>query len=202
MLMYIVIMTLVGGFIGWTTNVIAVKLLFRPLKPIKLPFTSYSIQGLIPKRQAEIAKSIGETVESELITVEEIIDKMIEEEDKTAIIEAAKKRILELAENNMPSMVPSMFKGMIIKYVEEAIDQNAESIMNELSEKIVHQATEKVHIAEMVEEKIMTLDLIKLEEIILSISKNELKHIEWLGGILGLLIGLVQSLVLAMMQLN
>lgn len=202
MLLYIVIMTLVGGFIGWTTNVIAVKLLFRPLKPIKLPFVSYSLQGLIPKRQAEIARSIGETVESELITVEEIIDKMIEEEDKTAIIEAAKKRILELAENNMPSMVPSMFKGMIIKYVEEAIDQNAESIMNELSEKIVHQATEKVHIAEMVEEKIMTLDLIKLEEIILSISKNELKHIEWLGGILGLLIGLVQSLVLAIMQLN
>lgn len=200
MLGYILFMTAIGGFIGWTTNVIAVKLLFRPLKPVKFPFVSYTLQGLIPKRQAEIARSIGEVVESELISVEDIIDKMIESEDKSELVAAAKKRILELAETNMPAMVPSMFRGMIMKYVEDAIDQNADQIMNELSEKLIHKATEKVDIAQMVEEKIIEFDLIKLEEIILSISKNELKHIEWLGGILGILIGLVQALVVVSMK--
>ena len=120
---------------------------------------------------------------------------MIEDMDKTALKEMAKAKILDLAENNMPPMVPAIFKGAIMKYVADAIDQNADQVMNELSEKILHQATEKIQIAEMVAEKIAAFDLIQLEEIIFSISKTELKHIEILGGVLGVIIGFVQGLI-------
>jgi uncharacterized membrane protein YheB (UPF0754 family) len=195
----IIIMTVVGGLIGYTTNVVAVKMLFRPLKAFRVPIIGWEIQGLIPKRQSEIAKSIGQTVQEELISVEEIIDKLVEDMDKTAMIEMAKARILTLAEQNMPPMVPSMFKGPILKYVADAVDQNAESVMNELSEKIVHQATEKIQIAEMVAEKIEAFDVMRLEEIIFAISKQELKHIEVLGGVLGVLIGLIQGIVVTLL---
>lgn len=191
----LVLMTVTGGLIGYITNVLAVKMLFRPLKPFRIPIIGWTIQGLIPKRQADIAISIGKTVEEELISVEEIMDKMIEDMDKTALKEMAKAKILDLAENNMPPMVPAIFKGAIMKYVADAIDQNADQVMNELSEKILHQATEKIQIADMVAEKIADFDLIQLEEIIFSISKQELKHIEVLGGVLGVIIGLVQGLI-------
>lgn len=191
----LVLMTVTGGLIGYITNVLAVKMLFRPLKPFRIPLIGWNVQGLIPKRQADIAISIGKTVEEELISVEEIMDKMIEDMDKTALKEMAKAKILDLAENNMPPMVPAIFKGAIMKYVADAIDQNADQVMNELSEKILHQATEKIQIAEMVSEKIAAFDLIQLEEIIFSISKQELKHIEILGGVLGVLIGFVQGLI-------
>lgn len=191
----VLLMTATGGLIGYITNVLAVKMLFRPLKPFRIPLIGWNIQGLIPKRQADIAISIGKTVEEELISVEEIMDKMIEDMDKTALKELAKAKILDLAENNMPPMVPAIFKGAIMKYVADAIDQNADQVMNELSEKILHQATEKIQIAEMVSEKIAAFDLIQLEEIIFSISKQELKHIEILGGVLGVIIGLVQGLI-------
>ena len=57
----IIIRPLIGAGIGDITNWIAVKMLFRPLKPIKfgkhaLPFTP----GIIPKNKARIAESIGE----------------------------------------------------------------------------------------------------------------------------------------------
>lgn len=191
----LLLMTVVGGLIGYTTNVLAVKMLFRPLKPFRVPLIGWEIQGLIPKRQKDIAKSIGQTVQDELISVEEIIDKLVEDTDKTALIAMAKERIVELAENNMPPMVPSIFKGAIIKYVADAVDQNAESVMNEISEKLVHQATEKIQIADMVAEKIEAFDVMQLEEIIFSISKQELKHIEVLGGVLGVIIGLLQGLI-------
>ncbi len=87
------ILATVGALIGWTTNVIAIKLLFRPIEPVRIPLTKLTLQGLMPKRKKEIAKNIGETVENELISIEEIIDKMIEGSDKTMIIEALKKRI-------------------------------------------------------------------------------------------------------------
>lgn len=191
----LILMTVVGGVIGYTTNVLAVKMLFRPLKPFRVPVIGWEVQGLIPKRQKDIAKSIGQTVQEELLSVEDIIDKLVEDMDKTALIAMAKTRIVEMAENNMPPMIPSIFRGAIIKYVADAVDQNAESVMNEISEKLVHQATEKIQIADMVAEKIEAFDLIQLEEIIFSISKQELKHIEVLGGVLGVFIGLIQGLI-------
>lgn len=59
---------LVGGIIGFITNSIAIKMLFRPLKPIyifgkRLPFTP----GMIPKEQQRIAKTVGAVVGKELI---------------------------------------------------------------------------------------------------------------------------------------
>lgn len=191
----LILMTSVGGIIGYFTNVVAVKMLFRPLKAVRIPILGWEIQGLIPKRQKDIAISIGQTVQDELISVEELIDKLVEDADKTAMIAAAKARILEMAENNLPPMVPSIFKGAIVKYVAEAVDQNAESVMTEISEKLVHQATEKIQIADMVAEKIEAFDVMKLEEIIFAISKQELKHIEVLGGVLGVLIGFLQALI-------
>ena len=58
----------VGAVIGLITNGIAMRMLFRPLKPVKiwgmtLPFTP----GLIPKEKSRIAKSLGDVVASELL---------------------------------------------------------------------------------------------------------------------------------------
>ena len=40
--------------IGWITNYIAIKMLFRPYK--EMNFLFFKIQGLIPKRRSEIAE--------------------------------------------------------------------------------------------------------------------------------------------------
>ena len=58
-----------GGVIGYITNDIAVKMLFRPLSPKyigkrRLPFTP----GLIPKEKERIAKSLGRMVSEEFLT--------------------------------------------------------------------------------------------------------------------------------------
>ncbi|BEP28600.1 DUF445 domain-containing protein [Helicovermis profundi] len=196
MIIKLLILASVGAFIGWMTNVFAIKLMFRPIKPIKFPIINFSLQGLIPKRKPEIAKSIGETVENELLSIEEIIDKMIEDTDKNEIINLIKDRVVTLAEEKMPMLVPSSIKSMILKYVEEIIDDNGEDMIDELSEKMIHHATEKVSVALIVEEKINEFDFIKLEELILTIASNELKHIEILGGIIGFLIGLVQGMII------
>lgn len=64
---------LIGAIIGYCTNYIAVKMLFRPLRPVKigkvtLPFTP----GIIPKRKPALAKAIGDMVGKSLVGEEEI----------------------------------------------------------------------------------------------------------------------------------
>jgi uncharacterized membrane protein YheB (UPF0754 family) len=64
---------LIGGIIGYFTNDIAIKMLFRPYKPIfvgdrQLPFTP----GLIPSNQERLAKRVSDTIMGSLLTPEEL----------------------------------------------------------------------------------------------------------------------------------
>lgn len=62
---------LVGALIGYITNAVAIKMLFRPLRAIvvlgiRLPFTP----GILPRQRHKLADSIGAMVERELFTAE------------------------------------------------------------------------------------------------------------------------------------
>jgi uncharacterized membrane protein YheB (UPF0754 family) len=64
---------LLGAVIGYVTNAIAIRMLFRPLAEIRvlgvrLPLTP----GIIPKQRAQLAESIGQMVSRELLTEEAI----------------------------------------------------------------------------------------------------------------------------------
>ena len=188
-------LALVGALIGWLTNVIAIKLLFRPINPIGIKGTSFMIQGLIPKRKGEIAKSIGDVISEELVSMEVIVDQIIEDMDKKQIVEIIKEKIVIVANEKMPSLIPTMFKGMIIQNIESMIDENGEQIVTELGEKLSHKAIEAIDISKMVEDQINAFDFVKIEQMTLKIASTELKHIEVLGGVLGFVIGLLQGVL-------
>lgn len=192
----LLILAFIGAIIGWMTNVLAIKLLFRSLKPINIPILNWKLQGLIPKRKADIAKSIGETVAVELVSIEDIFDKFVEDMDKEKVILLLKTKVNEMAATKMPAFVPSSIKEMIGQYIDKAIDEEGDKLIIDLSEMVVHRAKESIDIAELVEDKIMNFELEKLEEIILDIASKELKHIEYLGGLIGFLIGIVQGLII------
>lgn len=194
----LLILGAVGAIIGWVTNVLAIKFIFRPLKPIEVPILNMKIQGLIPKRKRELAKSVGEVVETELISMEEIIEQLITDENKSEIIFVIKRKIKGVLEKKLPSFIPSAFKGMIDEYINDIIDQEGDKVITELTEKMVHTATTKIKISEIIEDKINDFELEKLEEIVLVIAKKELKHIEILGAILGCVIGLIQGIIIFM----
>ncbi len=64
---------LVGAFIGYLTNRVAIRMLFRPLKqwrigPLKVPMTP----GVIPSKRHDLALNIGEMVGEHLLTSNEI----------------------------------------------------------------------------------------------------------------------------------
>jgi uncharacterized membrane protein YheB (UPF0754 family) len=126
--------------------------------------------------------------------MEAIVDKVIEDMDKKAVVDMIKTKILSIANEKMPSLVPSMFKGMILQNIESMIDENGESIVVELGEQLSHKAIDSIDISKMVEDQINAYDFEKIEQMTLKIAKNELKHIEILGGVIGFFIGLIQGL--------
>ena len=82
-LLHIIFPILVGGVIGYCTNYIAIKMLFRPHKAIyigkhKLPFTP----GIIPKNQKRIAGAVGDAVSEQLLTKEAVMKSVGEAGEK------------------------------------------------------------------------------------------------------------------------
>ena len=61
---------LTGAIIGWLTNYVAIKMLFRPHVPIKV--MGWTIQGLIPRRRKEISKGIARVIETQLLSAKDI----------------------------------------------------------------------------------------------------------------------------------
>lgn len=60
---------IVGAIIGYCTNFLAIRMLFRPYRPVyfwgvKMPFTP----GLIPRGQARLAKKLAQAVGGSIIT--------------------------------------------------------------------------------------------------------------------------------------
>lgn len=186
----------IGGAIGWVTNVLAIKMLFRPLNPINIPILGIEIQGLLPKRRSEMAASIGQTVELELINFKEIFEKLVNDNNTDRIIIIVKDKISRNIYEKMPSLVPQIIKNAVLQYIEEQIDREAPNIMAGLINEIYEKTSNEIKIGEMIEEKINAFDLIKIEEITLKIAQRELKHIEVLGGVLGAIIGLLQGILL------
>lgn len=79
---------LIGAVIGYVTNWIAVKMMFRPLKEIKigkfkLPFTP----GIIPKNRERIAKSIAVAINDNLLTNSDITNKLMSDDIQDSIRE-------------------------------------------------------------------------------------------------------------------
>ena len=187
-------MALVGGGIGWFTNYLAVKLIFRPLNPIRIPIIGLELQGLVPKRRKEIAASIGKTVEEQLLSIEELSKHLNTERNRGVITKNIRVGILRVVNEKLPSFIPTGIKKTILNYIGEVIDKESKSFIANNMDKLIKDAVESVDVSQLVEQKINDFDLIELENIILSLSKRELKYIELLGGVLGLFIGLFQGI--------
>ena len=80
---------LVGAVIGYITNDIAIRMLFRPHQPkyimgVHIPFTP----GIIPKEKSRIATSIGKAVSENLMN-REVLEKSLLSDDMLAKMGAA-----------------------------------------------------------------------------------------------------------------
>ena len=190
----ILILAIIGGLIGYITNVIAIKLIFRPINPIKIPILNIEIIGMIPKIKTEIATNIAKVVEEQFISVDEITDNIITEQDKQHIIDYIKVRVKLILSEKM-TLIPSTIRNLVQNYVSEIIEDEIREGIDELSEEMIIKTKNRINIKEIIENKINELDLYELETIILQIVKNELRHIEVLGLILGFFIGIVQGII-------
>ena len=190
------VMILISGAIGWITNWVAIKMLFRPHKEIN--FGLFKIQGLIPKRKAEIGSGIANIIQNELISVKDVISN-IDREEFSKRLNSSIDRVLE---KNLKGKVKEKFPVLQMFFSDRMakdVSNTIKDIIMENQEKIFeifsNYAEENIDFEIIISDKISNFSLDKLEEIVTLLAKKELKHIEVIGAILGGLIGVAQYLI-------
>jgi len=173
-----------GAVIGYVTNWIAIKMLFRPhtakyILGVKLPFTP----GLIPKERHRISQKIGETLANHLVTTDMITTYMLSDESMSAIEHEFEKYLQD-------AKVP--IGGIILKAVSPLLKSNR--IKAGLSQTIGGWVS-KIDLGKMAEEQMNAMDIAEAERIIISVVKRELQMITAMGGVLGFIIGLVPGVM-------
>jgi len=222
-----VVPPIAGAIIAYSTNVIAIRMLFRPLREIRvfgkirLPFTP----GILPRQRKKLAQSIGAMVERELVTPEvlrerlaqieigelaQTVTQFLRREDIHKELQAKGRLLLrniimklnifqrffvtaaqydQTLQNKMPEIIDELIIGLEKALQEERVKKKLTGAIDSQVENILL----SINIKSLVEDRINSLDMERVERIILDVISNQFKWIEIFGGILGFMIGLFQA---------
>lgn len=127
---------LLGGLIGYITNDIAIRMLFRPHKAkylfgIHIPFTP----GIIPKEKGRIAEAIGGVISENLMN-NEVLEKYLLSDEMIGKVRSAVEEFISTQQQNQESV--ARFLGHYLS--KDEID----SIAQNINQSITKQTYEKL----------------------------------------------------------
>ena len=190
-----IIIPFISAFIGWVTNLIAIKMLFHPRVPkIILGIT---VQGIFPKRQKQFAEKLGKLVSEELLSFKDIESLIIKPENLKKILPMVENHINDFLKVKLSQEMPfiSMFIGdKTIDSLKDIFMQELEILFPQLMGTYMKNLKEELDLEKIVVERVSAFSSDKLEQILNQIMTKEFQFVEIIGAILGFLIGILQVL--------
>jgi len=189
---------LICAFIGWMTNYLAIRMLFHPRQPLYI--LGWNWQGLFPKRQAELALRLGQLVESELLShqdIRQVIDDPDFQIRLRTMVDGAVHRFVQGKLTSLHPLLSTLLRGAVADRARAMIVDEVERFLPELVEQAASELESQVHIQRIVQEKIEGFSPERLESLLFSMLKKEFWFIEVIGGFLGLIVGSVQAVLFA-----
>ncbi|HUH75336.1 MAG TPA: DUF445 family protein [Chitinophagales bacterium] len=182
---------IIGSFIGWLTNWVAIKMLFYPRQPKKILFITF--QGIFPKNKTRIATKLGNVVQRDLINFKDIKEKLITSESLNNVKEEIAKKVDEalrarIERMGLKNVIPDQIVNATHKVIVKEIDRNLPNMIETTLSKV----ESKLNIQDIVYNKVQGFSDERLEQLLMDITAKEFKFIEVIGAVLGFVIGIVQ----------
>ncbi|MCK4536850.1 MAG: DUF445 family protein, partial [Desulfuromonadales bacterium] len=113
---------LLGAIIGYVTNRIAIRMLFRPLRPwrvlgLRVPLTP----GIIPAKRGELATRMGEMVGSHLLTGEDVRQALERPGFRTELKGAVDEKLTAFLDRELgpvETLVPDDYRGRFREFID------------------------------------------------------------------------------------
>ncbi len=192
-------MPLVAAAIGFGTKIVAIKMMFQPIKFVGWPpFLGW--QGIVPRKASVMASIACDTMTEHLIKPKDIFMKLdpkrVAQEIEGPLLEAVEDITREVAAHYQPGlweMAPDRVKKMLIERIKAEAPKMIEQIMLDIQNDI----DRVFDLKDMVVTN-LTRDVPLLNRIFLEAGHAEFRFIRHSGIYFGFLIGLVQASTWAM----
>lgn len=185
----------VGGLVvGYLTNFLALKLIFRPVHPIKIgPF---KIQGLFMKRQNEVSKEYAKILADELLTSEQIFEFIIRTKGMDTFTDLARKHVKNMVDTTTGTTRKVVLQLTVgsSKY-ERMKHLAAEMFVEALPVSIVSMfgyADRSLKIGPTLEAKLKALSKHEFENVLRPIFQEDEHILIIVGAVLGAVAGFIQ----------
>jgi uncharacterized membrane protein YheB (UPF0754 family) len=186
-----------GLLVGYATNYLAIKLIFRPIRPIR--FGSFALQGTFIKRQKEVATEYSHIVASRIITVENIFEYIIRGPGSSRLAEIVRRQIDRAIQHTASSTLP--FLGVkadnkLFGYIRNIASYR---FLQELPMNIRHvfgYAENALDLENILRKKMIGLSPEAFEDFLRPVFREDEFKLILIGGILGGIAGTVQYLLL------
>jgi uncharacterized membrane protein YheB (UPF0754 family) len=173
-------------------------MLFHPKKPVNV-LGVYKLQGIFPKNQEEVAEKIGKMVAEELLSSEDLKEKLNNPENLLSIKKLVEAKIDYYLNVTFPKSYPitavlvgdkrkANFKTTVMGEIDESVPAMINSYMDNIEEKF--------NVEHIIKEKVALLPPKRLEDLIMKLLKREFKFIEYIGAVIGFIIGWIQVLMI------
>ncbi|MBK8610807.1 MAG: DUF445 family protein [Chitinophagaceae bacterium] len=194
--MQFVLPVLLSAFTGWLVIWVAVKMIFRPLKPISL--AGFSIQGILPANQQLIAEKIGSLVSRELFSFETLQQKAadpaifskLKPEIETHIDEFLRVRL----KDTFP-MLSMLIGDKTINQLKSAFIGELETLFPVVMKSYLTKLEQDLDIENEITQKIAGFSVSQAEKLIWQSGKKQLFKAQLAGAFIGLLMGFLHILL-------
>ncbi|MFM7646326.1 MAG: DUF445 domain-containing protein [Sphingomonadales bacterium] len=187
---------LISGFIGWVTNWVAIKMLFHPRKPIKI--LGLTLQGIFPKNQPQFAQKLGKLVSGEFLSFSDIEQKISEPANIQKMMPLIETHIDNFLKERLSEQLPmiSTFIGdKTLSRLKSTFLQEIETLLPPVMKIYAGQLKTELDLETIITKKVAQFSSDRLEDLLYQIMAKEFRFVEWVGAIIGLLIGSIQVLI-------
>ena len=186
----------ISAVIHWVTIWMALKMLFHPKLPKK--FLGMTFHGVFPKKQVQIAENLGKIVGQELLSFEDIEEKITGTGNLEKIYPEIEANIDDFLKTRLKEAMPviGMFIGdKTVNQLKEVFMAELKNMLPGLLKNYVNNLKSELDLEKIVVEKIKGFSSDKLEDMLNQILTKEFRFVEVIGAVLGFLIGVVQILI-------
>lgn len=190
----IVVFPVVGLVVGTMTNWLALKMIFEPVNPRK--FLCFTLHGLFLRRQNEVAAVYGRMVATDVLNSRNIIEAILKGPYSDRLFELVYDNVQEAV--NASAAVTEKLIHMSIG--EETYANIKEDITDHIVQKfpeslrqIEDYATTAMDLEVTLREKMKLLSSAQFENLLHPIFEEDEWKLVLMGGVLGLVIGLLQA---------
>jgi uncharacterized membrane protein YheB (UPF0754 family) len=194
-----VVLPPLGVVVGLATNWIAIAMLFSPREPLKFGF--FTLQGVFPARQQEIAMTLAMVVEQETQhRFGEMLDLMVARGFAVELRAFVVRRLDGFLQSRLevPLLIVAAAGAEVspARLAEDVIDQVTPELPRAFAE-IKALAEARIDIAGIVRAKLEGMDKLRFEAILRGLVKQDEGALVVYGGLLGGIIGIAQVAVSA-----